>query len=117
MTDKVTAICAVVSAHNEQALIGRCIDSLTAAARHARTQRSDVHVRIIIAADACTDNTLSLVSSTPGIDALPCTPVPAKPPAQKESASASPHSGTTRTSTPGPPPNVRGPVEAYPGSC
>jgi hypothetical protein len=70
MTDKVTAICAVVSAHNEQALIGRCIDSLTAAARHARTQQSDVHVRIVIAADACTDNTLSLVCSTPGLDTI-----------------------------------------------
>jgi glycosyltransferase involved in cell wall biosynthesis len=70
MTDEVTAICAVVPAHNEQAFIGRCLDSLTAAARYTRGHRPDVHVRIVIVADSCTDDTAHIASSFPGIDVL-----------------------------------------------
>jgi glycosyltransferase involved in cell wall biosynthesis len=70
MTDAVTAICAVVPAHNEEALIGRCVDALVGAARRARARRPDVHIRIVIVADACTDETTHIVSGTPGVDVI-----------------------------------------------
>lgn len=70
MTDEVTAICAVVPAHNEQALIGACLDALVVAARHARTEYPDVRVRIVVVADSCTDDTALIASATPGIDVL-----------------------------------------------
>ena len=70
MTDSVTAICAVVPAHNEELLIGRCLESLTVAARHARTAYRTVRVRVVVVADACTDDTARIAASFPGIDVL-----------------------------------------------
>jgi len=66
----VTAICAVVPAHNEEAFIGRCLTALTVAARHARTTYSSVQVRIVVVADSCTDQTAQLAASFPGVDVL-----------------------------------------------
>jgi glycosyltransferase involved in cell wall biosynthesis len=50
----------IVPAHNEEATIGHCIESLLAAAAHPFLQGEDV--RIMIVMDACTDATRDVVA-------------------------------------------------------
>jgi glycosyltransferase involved in cell wall biosynthesis len=53
-------IAIIVPAHNEQAVISSCIESLLAAATHPGLNGEDV--RIVIVMDACTDRTAQVVS-------------------------------------------------------
>ncbi len=49
------AVAVIVPAHDEQELLGACLDTLRMATRHAR--RAGLHVRTLVMADACTDDT------------------------------------------------------------
>ena len=53
----------IVPAHNEEASIGHCIESLLAAATHPLLKGEDV--QIVIVMDACTDATLQVVAGSP----------------------------------------------------
>ncbi|AIS17182.1 glycosyl transferase [Pseudomonas rhizosphaerae] len=53
----------IVPAHNEEATIGHCIESLLAAAAHPRLQGEDVQIFIVM--DACTDATGDVVAAYP----------------------------------------------------
>lgn len=52
----------IVPAHNEEDEIEGCLEAVTASIAHARRSFDDVHVRVLVVADACTDNTLDLVA-------------------------------------------------------
>jgi GT2 family glycosyltransferase len=45
----------IVPAHDEQGLLGACLDAVAASAGRVRT--SGIHVRVVVVADACTDAT------------------------------------------------------------
>lgn len=64
----VTTIGVVIPAHDEEALIGRCIASIEVAARE---MTSATQVRIFVVCDACTDRTADLVRAM-GHTALSC---------------------------------------------
>lgn len=51
----VSAAAVIIPAHDEQELLGACLDVLEPAARHAR--EAGLHVLTIVIADACTDST------------------------------------------------------------
>lgn len=52
----------IVPAHNEEDEIEGCLEAVMASIAHARRSFGDVHVRVLVVADACTDNTLDLVA-------------------------------------------------------
>lgn len=53
----------IVPAHNEEAAIGQCVESLLAAATHPSLRGEDV--RILVVMDACTDATPHVVADYP----------------------------------------------------
>lgn len=54
---RLSGICVVVPAHDEEDLIGTCLSSL-----HAAAASCPVPVRIVVVADACTDRTAQIVN-------------------------------------------------------
>ncbi len=52
----------IVPAHNEEALLGRCLDSIDQAAR-----RLDLPTLIVVVLDTCTDNSASVVAARPRV--------------------------------------------------
>ncbi|TSI13871.1 glycosyltransferase family 2 protein [Brevibacterium aurantiacum] len=52
----------IVPAHNEEDEIEGSLESVMASVAHARRTCAVVHIRVIVVADACTDNTLDLVT-------------------------------------------------------
>ncbi|WP_240752769.1 glycosyltransferase [Microbacterium hydrothermale] len=51
----------VVPAHDEEALIGRCLASVERAVAHAREREHDLRTVVVVALDTCTDTTASQV--------------------------------------------------------
>ena len=66
----IRAFAVVVPARNEHALIGRCLDALLAARERARTSAPAVSMRLIVVADACTDETAALARSVDGVEVI-----------------------------------------------
>jgi glycosyltransferase involved in cell wall biosynthesis len=58
----------VVPAHDEEALIGRCLDALQVAARHPDLLGEQVSVVVVL--DACTDRT-AMIAAARGVHCLP----------------------------------------------
>lgn len=56
------AVAVVIPAHDEEALIGRCLASVTRAATRARERQPDLDVTVVVALDACTDTTAPQVA-------------------------------------------------------
>jgi glycosyltransferase involved in cell wall biosynthesis len=52
---RIRAVAVIIPAHDEQELLGACLDALEPAACHAR--EAGLHVLTIVIADACTDST------------------------------------------------------------
>ena len=52
-----TAVAVVIPAHDEEALIGRCLASVTRAVAHAHERDPDLAATIVVVLDACTDTT------------------------------------------------------------
>ncbi|RPE76067.1 glycosyl transferase family 2 [Frondihabitans sp. PhB161] len=69
----ITAMCAVVPAHNEEGLIGACLEGLNAAARALHAARPDIALRIVVVADSCSDDTVAIATSFSGIEVLSST--------------------------------------------
>jgi len=59
------AVAVVVPAHDEEALIGRCLASVTRAVRTAREREPELEVSVVIVLDACTDTTALQVRRWP----------------------------------------------------
>ncbi|MEO7447670.1 MAG: glycosyltransferase [Humibacillus sp.] len=57
----------VVPARDEEAVIGRCLDSLSVAQERLRERRPDVAVEVVVVLDACTDGTAEVVDRHPGV--------------------------------------------------
>jgi hypothetical protein len=55
----ITAVAVAIPAHDEQELLGACLDALEPAAWHAR--EAGLHVLTIVIADACTDSTCATI--------------------------------------------------------
>ncbi|KQT75571.1 glycosyltransferase [Microbacterium sp. Leaf436] len=51
------AVTVVVPAHDEEALIGRCLASVARAVAHARDRETDLVARVVVVLDACRDTT------------------------------------------------------------
>ncbi|KTS05255.1 glycosyltransferase [Microbacterium testaceum] len=51
------AVAVVIPAHDEEALIGRCLASVTRAMAHAREREPDLSATIVVVLDACSDTT------------------------------------------------------------
>lgn len=66
----ITAVGVVVPAHDEEGLLAGCLTALRAAADIARTERPGLRVRIVVAADACTDGTVDIARRA-GVTAIP----------------------------------------------
>lgn len=60
MTRGIEAVAVVVPAHNEERLIGACLDSISQAVRAARPRVAEVGVWIVL--DACTDRTAAIAA-------------------------------------------------------
>ena len=58
----------VIPAHNEAALIGRCLTSVRAAAAHL-FDNTGVAATVVVVADSCTDSTVD-VANQHGVDVL-----------------------------------------------
>jgi glycosyltransferase involved in cell wall biosynthesis len=56
----IEAVGVVVPAHDEEELLPACLAGLAEAAAVARTDRPGLRVRIVVAADACTDGTVAV---------------------------------------------------------
>lgn len=55
----------VIPAHDEEALIGRCLASVTRAVAHARERAPDLEVAVVVVLDACSDTTAPQVRRWP----------------------------------------------------
>jgi len=55
----------VIPAHDEEALIGRCLASVTRAVAHARERAPDLEVEVVVVLDACSDTTAPQVRRWP----------------------------------------------------
>ncbi|MCE1178398.1 MAG: glycosyltransferase family 2 protein [Micrococcales bacterium] len=58
----------VIPVHDEEQLLGRCLDSVAAAAATASTEGHDV--RIVVVLDDCTDRSAGIARSRLGVDVL-----------------------------------------------
>lgn len=63
---RITHVVVAVPAHNEEALLGRCVRSLGAAARTLHRRCPGISVDIIVALDRCTDGSAAVVSASDG---------------------------------------------------
>ncbi|MCU1537717.1 MAG: glycosyltransferase family 2 protein [Humibacillus sp.] len=70
VADSVHRISVVVPARNEEALVGRCLDSLEAAVERLHLTSPDVAVDLVVVLDACTDGTARVVEAHPGVTVL-----------------------------------------------
>jgi hypothetical protein len=70
---RLDAIHVVVPARDEERLIGRCLESLSAARAELRAVRPDLGVRITVVLDRCVDDTAAIVGRASGVQALPVT--------------------------------------------
>ncbi|MDU0327570.1 glycosyltransferase [Microbacterium sp. KSW2-21] len=59
------AVVVAIPAHDEEALIGRCLATVTRAVAHAREREPDLDARIVVVLDACTDTTAMQVRRWP----------------------------------------------------
>lgn len=59
------AVMVVVPAHNEEQLLGRCLDSVVAAGRVLSTARPEIKVRTVVVLDRCRDRTEQVASNYP----------------------------------------------------
>lgn len=59
------AVAVVIPAHDEEALIGRCLASVTRAVSRAREREPELAATIVVALDACTDTTAPQVARWP----------------------------------------------------
>ncbi|WP_295831132.1 glycosyltransferase [uncultured Microbacterium sp.] len=59
------AVVVAIPAHDEEALIGRCLATVTRAVAHARDREPDLEVRVVVVLDACTDTTALQVRRWP----------------------------------------------------
>ncbi|KTR90787.1 glycosyl transferase [Microbacterium testaceum] len=64
-----TAVAVVIPAHDEEALIGRCLASVTRAVAHASEREPGLAATIVVVLDACTDTTAAQVRRWP-VEAL-----------------------------------------------
>lgn len=55
----------VIPAHDEEALIGRCLASVSRAVAHAREREPDLAATVVVVLDACTDTTAPQVRRWP----------------------------------------------------
>jgi glycosyltransferase involved in cell wall biosynthesis len=60
-----TAVAVVIPAHDEEALIGRCLASVIRAVAHAREREPDLATTVVVVLDACTDTTAPQVRRWP----------------------------------------------------
>ena len=60
-----TAVAVVIPAHDEEALIGRCLASLTRAVAHACEREPGLAATVVVVLDACTDTTTPQVRRWP----------------------------------------------------
>ncbi|MEW1708372.1 glycosyltransferase [Microbacterium sp. NPDC089190] len=67
-----TALAVVIPAHDEEALIGRCLASVERAVAHARERDFGLSAVVVVALDACTDTTAAQVRRR-GIEAVELT--------------------------------------------
>jgi glycosyltransferase involved in cell wall biosynthesis len=58
-------VAVVIPAHDEEALIGRCLASVTRAVAHAREGEPDLEVAVVVVLDACSDTTAPQVRRWP----------------------------------------------------
>jgi glycosyltransferase involved in cell wall biosynthesis len=70
---RLDAVHVVVPARDEEGLIGRCLESLSAARGELRAGRPDLSVRITVVLDRCIDGTAEIVERAAGMQALPVT--------------------------------------------
>ncbi|MBD8205846.1 MULTISPECIES: glycosyltransferase [unclassified Microbacterium] len=63
------AVAVVIPAHDEEALIGRCLASVVRAVAQARSFEPDLAVTVVVVLDACTDTTAPQVRRWP-VDTL-----------------------------------------------
>jgi glycosyltransferase involved in cell wall biosynthesis len=61
----VTAVAVVIPAHDEEALIGRCLSSVTRAVDTARACLPDLRASVVVVLDACGDSTPAQVRRWP----------------------------------------------------
>lgn len=66
----IRAVAVVVPARNERVLIARCLEALVVAIDAARTSMPAVSMRVIVVADACTDETAALARSVDGVEVI-----------------------------------------------
>ncbi|MFJ4159936.1 glycosyltransferase [Microbacterium testaceum] len=59
------ALAVVIPAHDEEALIGRCLASVTCAVSLARESEPDLDIAVVIVLDACSDTTAAQVRRWP----------------------------------------------------
>jgi glycosyltransferase involved in cell wall biosynthesis len=59
----------VVPAHDEEALLGACLASISAAAARLQAEAADVAVRTTVVLDSCTDGTAA-IAATYGVDTV-----------------------------------------------
>ncbi len=59
------AVAVVIPAHDEEALIGRCLASVTRAMSRAREREPDLRTTVVVVLDACTDTTAPQVRRWP----------------------------------------------------
>ena len=65
MSRRISHVAVVIPARNEEELIGRCLESVRAAIRHARSRRYSVSVTVI--ADDCVDATIAIARRFEGV--------------------------------------------------
>lgn len=58
-----TGLAVVIPAHDEEALIGRCLHSVAAAVDVARAARPDLRVEVVVVLDACTDSSREIAAA------------------------------------------------------
>lgn len=73
MTSRLDVVHVVVPARDEESLIGRCLDSLSAARAELGAARPRLGVRITVALDRCVDGTADIVGRARGVEALSVT--------------------------------------------
>ena len=59
------AVAVAIPAHDEEALIGRCLSSVTRAVTHAREREPGLVVSVVVVLDACRDTTAELAGRWP----------------------------------------------------
>ncbi len=59
------AVAVAIPAHDEEALIGRCLSSVTRAVRHAREREPGLVVSVVVVLDACRDATAEVARRWP----------------------------------------------------